>query len=801
MKIENGNMVSKIILHLEDSPEDAEMVRICLERENIECVIHHVSSGSEYIAAIDSIKPDIILSDFNLPGFDGFEALKIAKDKVPDIPFLFVTGAVGEEMAVTALKSGATNFILKGNLGRLVPAVIRAVSEKKITVERKKLYYILKNSEERYRTLMENLPVGVFRISVIHHGQIIQANITAALMHGFDSVDLIIGKTAVELYRNLGDIEVLLNEITSQGKVKGKILHLDLVKGESLWASISASCHYDRSGKPDWIDGIIEDVTERKKIEEKLNGYLKFFEVLIDTINTPVFYKDIEGHYLGCNKSFADLIIGLPREKITGKTVFELESSIPPEFAEKYDSKDRELLNNPGVQEYEARVKCSDNSVRDFNMSKSTFSGPDGNVAGLVGIMMDITERVKNERELKRMNEELDLLITSLSSIIIGVSVKDRITHWNPFAEKVFGINASEVLGKQFYESGIKWNWEIVYEAIGRSIIDERSIRIDSLNFKKTDGGTGILGLNINPLKRGGEILDGFMILGRDITEMKIIETQLLQSNKLEAIGQLAAGVAHEINSPLQYVGDNLKFLNKSFVGLLNMLDIFERGSKNIDNRNFLIETIKQAEELGRTIKLPFLLEQMPKALEQSLAGVERVSRIVQSMKAFSHPGTGNKMPANINKAIENTVTVSRNEWKYDCDLKLDLDMTLPDVPCFESEFNQVILNLIVNAADALREAKENNKIESGEITIRTSHDTDYAVIKVEDNGTGIPPEIRNRVFDPFFTTKEVGKGTGQGLPISHSIIVEKHGGLLYFESEQDKGTTFIIKIPLKEEL
>jgi PAS domain S-box-containing protein len=414
--------------------------------------------------------------------------------------------------------------------------------------------------------------------------------------------------------------------------------------------------------------------------------------------------------------------------------------------------------------------------------------------------MMDITERVESERELKRINEELDLLISSLSSIIIGVSVKDRITHWNPFAEKVFDIKAEDIIGKQFAESGIKWNWKEVYEAIGNSVILEKSIRIDELRFEKSDGGSGILGLNINPLKRGGDIMEGFLILGRDITENKIIETQLLQTNKLEAIGQLAAGVAHEINSPLQYVGDNLRFLSKSFNGLTGMLEIIKKISGGVDDHDFCRHSMKQADELSLKIKLPFLLEEMPKALEQSLDGVNRVSKIVQSMKAFSHPGTGAKMPANINKSIENTVTISRNEWKYDCELELILDPELPDVPCFESEFNQVILNLIVNAADAVHEAKLKDDNMAGLIRIFTTRDNGYVVIRVEDNGSGIPERIKKRIFDPFFTTKDVGKGTGQGLPISHSIIVEKHGGMLYFESEAGHGTTFYIKLPLEED-
>jgi PAS domain S-box-containing protein len=789
----------KIILHLEDSPEDAELIENLLRRSELIFDLHLVSERSSFEESIKSIKPDVILSDFDLPEFDGFDALTMSKEFLPDIPFIFVTGAVGEEMAVSALKSGATDFILKSNLGRLVPAVNRAIDESRIAWERKKLYYSLKKSEEGYRTLMENLPVGVFRTSLSQPGRILNANPAAALIHGFDSMDQMMNASVEDLYLNPEDRKLFLKEIIKNVKVKNRLIHYKRRNGDAFWGTISATCHFDKSGIPDWIDGVVEDVTEKLEIEEKLKGYLKFFETLIDTVSNPVFYKDQDGRYLGCNRSFADIIFGLPREEIINKKISDLKDVIPQELAVKYDEKDRELFANPGVQEYESRVKCADGKFRFFQLSKSTYQGPDGKIAGLVGIMMDITERVENERELRRINEELDLLVTSLSSIIIGVSVKDRITHWNPFAEKVFRVNAADVIGKSFFECGIKWDWGVIYEAISNSILEEKSVRINDLKYENFEERNGILGLTINPLKRGGEILDGFIILGKDLTEQKILEAQLMQSNKLEALGQLAAGVAHEINTPMQYVGDNLKFINKSFIGLINILDIYERAAKSIRNKDEFEKLIREAEELAGTIKLPFLLEQMPKALEQSMEGVSRVSVIVQSMKSFSHPGAGQKMPADLNKAIENTVTISRNEWKYDCDLELELDPDLPKIPCYESELNQVILNLIVNARDAVREAKENKKIESGLITVCTAMNKTHAIIKVKDNGSGIPEKIREKIFDPFFTTKEIGKGTGQGLAISHSIIVEKHRGSLYFESTADKGTTFIIKLPLED--
>ncbi len=194
-----------------------------------------------------------------------------------------------------------------------------------------------------------------------------------------------------------------------------------------------------------------------------------------------------------------------------------------------------------------------------------------------------------------------------------------------------------------------------------------------------------------------------------------------------------------------------------------------------------------------------YLQEEIPKAIKQTLEGVERVAKIVRAMKEFSHPGPKEKTPTNLNRAIENTVTVARNEWKYVAEITLDLDPDLPLVPCLPQEFNQVILNLIVNAAHAIGDVVGHGGQEKGTISVSTRRKGDKVEIKVADTGTGIAPEIRSKIFDPFFTTKEVGKGTGQGLAIARSIIVDKHGGTITFETEVSKGTTFTICLPLAE--
>jgi signal transduction histidine kinase len=190
------------------------------------------------------------------------------------------------------------------------------------------------------------------------------------------------------------------------------------------------------------------------------------------------------------------------------------------------------------------------------------------------------------------------------------------------------------------------------------------------------------------------------------------------------------------------------------------------------------------------------LKEEVPRAIEQTLDGVNRVAKIVRAMKEFSHPSSEGKVAADVNRLIDNTITVANNEWKYVADLVRDFDPSLPLVPCIAGELNQVILNLIVNAAHAIGESIKADPGRKGIITITTRAAEAGVEIRVKDTGTGIPVEARAKIFDPFFTTKAVGKGTGQGLTIAHGVIVKKHGGRLSFETEMGVGTTFVIHLP-----
>src|SRR6185295_7978872 len=273
-------------------------------------------------------------------------------------------------------------------------------------------------------------------------------------------------------------------------------------------------------------------------------------------------------------------------------------------------------------------------------------------------------------------------------------------------------------------------------------------------------------------------------MLKQTLEERDRLEDNLRQAQKLEAIGQLAAGIAHEINTPTQYVGDNLRFLKESF----GELDILLAQLVNVGG--------EPASKLLGDADFDYLKEEIPRALNQSLEGVDRVAKIVRAMKEFSHPAR-EKTATDLNRAIQSTITVASNEWKYVAEVEMDLDNNLPSVHCSPAEFNQVVLNMIVNAAHAISDVVGDGGKGKGKIRVKTRPEGEWALIEISDTGAGMPAHVQQRIFEPFFTTKEVGKGTGQGLAIAHNVIVDKHGGTIKVASAPGKGTTFTIRLPI----
>jgi PAS domain S-box-containing protein len=312
--------------------------------------------------------------------------------------------------------------------------------------------------------------------------------------------------------------------------------------------------------------------------------------------------------------------------------------------------------------------------------------------------------------------------------------------------------------------------------------------RIDGQEFPAT--------VLLTRMERGGQQFLQSTV--RDMSKQKQLELELGHARKLEAVGQLAAGIAHEINTPAQYVGDGVHFLKEAFEGYQRLVSQYRRAVEVLataGGQDALVSEIRAIEE---DIDIAYLDANVPGSFESCQDGISRITTIVRAMKEFAHPDQTEMAPADLNQALQTTLAVAKNEYKYVADVATEFG-DLPPVLCHVGDLNQVFLNLIVNAAHAIGDVVGQGG-GKGTIRITACREGDLARIDIADTGSGIPEAIRSRIFDPFFTTKEVGKGSGQGLAIARSIVVTKHHGSLTFESELGKGTTFTIRLPIAGE-
>lgn len=390
-------------------------------------------------------------------------------------------------------------------------------------------------------------------------------------------------------------------------------------------------------------------------------------------------------------------------------------------------------------------------------------------------------------------------IVDNAAEGIITLDANGLIETLNRSVERIFGYRADEIIGCNFKNLILEnsclhpamlqsvaepldspWLEEGWHELVGRTVRGDE-IYIELVSSKVTV-----------------DDRDFFTAIIRDVTRRKQLETQLAHSQKMESVGQLAAGIAHEINTPIQYVGDNVRFLDDAFQNIQRLLDCYKQLSSAVGNKNDTSAILEQIEAIELEADVDFLCEEVPEAIKQSLDGALRVAKIVRAMKEFSHPGGDEKQVIDLNRAIDSTLTVSKNEWKYIAEMKTNFDEALPLVACFPSDLNQAVLNIIVNSAHAIEaKAKSDPQAMGNFISISTRRNNDLVEIQIEDTGTGIPEHLINRIFDPFFTTKEVGKGTGQGLAIVYSVIVDKHGGSIDVDSTLGVGTKFFLRLPL----
>ncbi len=1130
------------VLVVDDSAINIAYFKAILKK-NTELLIYSAKSGKEALELLEKDNEvSLIFLDVQMPGMNGFDTLKAIRNigAYEDVPVIFITAYHQSDLDVNlGYKLGASDYLLKPVEANIIRSKIDLFLKTHVDKKNLKEYadQIL-TQKEFISKIIQSIPSYLFLIN--EHNEIIFSNIDE------DSF--------VKKYKGCS-FDSFLNQIikiSSEYKIETEVKEISLnYMGNSYYFSVTFSNFVSEDTSNLKLTTIV-DISKIRKIAIELSNQFQLMRTLLQAIPGPVFYKDANGYYLGCNEEF-EKYIGLSKEDLIGKTVYQIS---PKEQADKYYQMDKDLLDNPGKQIYESKIKYADGEMKDVMFYKSTFKDSNHNVAGIIGVILDISERKRIEKELMSINK-YEQTISKISSKFVsetdfdssvnyslqelginsqaersyiflidwdaktmsnvfewcaeGTSPEienlqnlslDSLPYWMDklkknetinisdirkmpieaktekeileiqgiqsvlvlpifIKEKLFGfvgfdnvstkglwsyldinllqsftqvisgayeqkiteeglrdtnrslnilsecnralleaqsekelyfafveiltrigaypyvwcskvipdINNEEIEIKLVAESGtteiineknfcissledccpiirasntldyyidnhldcchkcgirnidgietaifipvesntkhtstinilsnkekrfdkkeitllldlskylaygldsllekqqrenyekqlsnekeelsitlkniadgvitIKINGVILFcnntaenilkkskeQLIGNSIYDifhsydnkfnkvmfnpvdmiqnlsEKENMDHKIEFTTDSGDRKILSLKVSAIHGTDQNISGIVIVFNDVSDKLIAEAQQQLSLKMESIGLLASGIAHEINTPLQFVGDNIYFLQEGFGTLLDYIKVIETDL-SIINSSEATNIITKLNKIKEDIDFEFLEEEIPIAIDRSQNGIQRVSKIVKAMKSFAHPSGKVKTLSNINKSIEVTVEISKNEWKYVADIDMELDKDLPLVNCSIDEINQVILNLIINASHAIDARLGDGLSQKGKIFIRTGIDEGCAYFSVRDTGIGIEKDRIDRIFDPFYTTKEVGKGTGQGLAITHDIIVVKHNGKIFVESEPDVGTEFKIFLPLKD--
>jgi PAS domain S-box-containing protein len=711
-----------------------------------------------------------------------------------------------------------------------------------ITVSKKKEEQV-KISELKYKQLFNEAPIGYHEVN--REGIIIDVNATVEKLLGYKKQE-IIGKSFLEYIpkeSRTNAESIFTKKLNKNLSVTGfERKYLDS-EGKVVYCYVEDKLLTNESGDVEGIRSSLINITQYKSMEEalrtseeRLNSLYNLsqmtslanheiinysLEEIIHLTQSGISYlhqindnsinlnpAGFSQDYFKVEKSLADKHISLKHlREIWEMCSLHKKPLIVNGFksALEYEEKNIEIINYiviPIIEDDKVSAfagvcnKC--NNYSDWDLVQ---------VELFVSEMWKIIARKKNSEELIKEKENLKVTLNSIRDGVISTDSFDNIVNMNNALEEILGYNKAEIIGKDIEELFLKIQIELQDDGVSLStkkIVNNlktlTSFEEKNRKYKITskDNEHKIISCVASPISHGTKTMIGYVYVIRDLTQTIKLEQHLSLSQKLESIGQLAAGIAHEINTPMQYINDNTKFLDDSFSNLLGFITAVKSNiyPKVAEDK----ELSKMLDNYNDEYDINYLSKEISIALKQTEEGIDKVNKIILAMKDFSHHKNKEKILADINHSIEVTATITKNAWKYVADLELDLDKELPMILCIVDELNQVFLNMIINSVHAIEEVKNVNPAHNGKIIIKTIFEDGYVIIKISDNGNGIENTHINKIFDPFFTTKKIGKGTGQGLSIAHDIVVNKHSGNLFVESQLGIGTTFTIRLPINNE-
>ncbi|MDD2337083.1 MAG: PAS domain S-box protein [Geobacteraceae bacterium] len=786
------------ILLVEDIPSDADLIEHELSRAGIECKICRVETEPDFLFSLTGFCPDIILSKFYLPTLNGLKALALAREHSPQTPFIMVTEAINEETAVDCMKAGAWDYVLKDRITRLIPAILTAQEKKHTLDERNQELEALKKSRSFYLRLLETSPALIWRTDS-------QGNFTYFNQKWLEFISYSADQDLAKVL-----MESLHQEDKNQFLEDFRIAHTAASLFESECRLRNQSGEYRRIqtfGRPlsDEMGiysghiGYCFDTTERFETEEVLRKLSR----AVEQSTSSFLITDTEGCIEYANASFTRMT-GYTLSEVIGANANPIEKTdtAPDIFGNSW-----EIIQTEGKWCGERLSRKRDGDSYWELATISPIIDTDDVTTHYLVELEDITRRKEAEQELQKnrakliqSHEELNALFNQVETskrewertldcigdIVILITADGKIKRCNKALQEFTSLTYQEIIGSHWKDflthHGLNFppelppGCEIHHESSGRCFY------CTSYPFADNDQNeiSGFV-LTIHDFTKRKAVSDE---LERAYGKLKATQAKIVQQEKMASIGQLAAGVAHEINNPMGFISSNLGTMRKYLGRLAEHVAFISNAIDSLPDDEFR----QGLREQRKTLKIDYLIEDGKELIDESLEGAERVRSIVQNLKSFSRVDESECKPVDINDCLESTIKIVWNEVKYKATLVRDLE-TLPLIRCYPQQLNQVFMNLLVNASQAIEK--------KGEIRVRTWHEGESVYASVSDTGCGIPDGVLNRIFEPFFTTKEVGKGTGLGLSITYDII-KKHKGEIFVESRPGAGTTFTIRLPVQ---